>query len=157
MVRNQFVSAFILLGGLALLAEAPPQEAQAPMTPFQMEAAAVGGLRTISGAQEIYARQYPDEGFACSFAVLGPSANGLVSAEHAGLLDKAFVSGTLDGYVYELICPDPKKPVKKYLLSAVPQAPNEHRMRAFCVDEKAEIKTSLDGKAKSCFKNGKKI
>jgi type IV pilus assembly protein PilA len=52
------------------------------------EASAVGSLRTLNTSEVTYNSTYPNAGFACSLAALGPPASGAsASSSAAGLIE----------------------------------------------------------------------
>jgi type II secretory pathway pseudopilin PulG len=66
------------------------------------ESSAVSAIRTANTAQIVYAAEYPQRGFARSFAALGPDPRGaqFVSAEHASVIDNTLANAncTADGW-----------------------------------------------------------
>ena len=120
------------------------------------ESNAIGSIRSINTAQVYYARTYPDAGFACELSVFAPPPAGeKPSAKASNLLAANLTSGKKSGYQFILSCPDKSKPQKKYRIAAVPIHPGEGSKRTFCNDESAVIKGADDGKAETCFANGK--
>jgi len=67
------------------------------------EASAVGSLRTLNTAEITYNTTYPNVGFACSLASLGPPSSGSASSSAAGLIDSNLAGGTKSGYSFGLL------------------------------------------------------
>src|SRR5260370_4359266 len=67
------------------------------------EASAVGSIRPLNTAEVTYASTYPDQGFTCTLANMGPPA-GTASATSttAGLVDAVLASGVKSGYTFAL-------------------------------------------------------
>jgi type IV pilus assembly protein PilA len=122
------------------------------------EPSAVGSLRSLVTAEIYYAHAYSEIGFTCTLANFSPPAAGQKpSAKAAGVIDPPLTSGTKAGYHFTLTCPEKAKPQKTYRLSAVPITPGKSGKRAFCTDQTGTIKVSDDGKAETCFANGKPL
>jgi len=100
------------------------------------EASAVAAVRVITTAENTYASSYPDLGFACSLASLGPSADGSVTPTAAGLIDSVLASGQKTGYSVSI---DPASctgsPAIAYVVNAVPLAIGQSGFRRFCSDQ----------------------
>lgn len=120
------------------------------------EASTVGSLRSLNTAEAYYARTYSDIGFTCTLEDFSPPPTGQKpSPKAADLIDRSLTSGNKAGYHFALTCPGTSKPQEKYQLSAVPVTPGKSAKRAFCTDQTAIIKVSDNGKAETCFANGK--
>src|ERR1051326_7940095 len=65
------------------------------------EASAVGSIRTLNTAEVTYASTYPNLGFTCTLAALGPAGSVATSAS-AGLVDSVLGSGVKSGYSFVL-------------------------------------------------------
>jgi type IV pilus assembly protein PilA len=120
------------------------------------EASAVGGVRTINTAEVSYVVTYPGHGFACALSELGGMGSGGGPNEHqAMLIDPRLAGGRKNGYVFALSGCDGNS-ASRYSVSAVPADPGSGT-RAFCSDESAVLRFSLDGKAGSCLSAGKPL
>jgi hypothetical protein len=116
------------------------------------EASAVSALRTLNTAEVTYAATF-GQGFACALSDLGGMGSGGGPTERqAMLIDPRLAGGKKNGYVFALSgCGG--SPASRYSVSAVPADPGAGT-RAFCSDESAVIRFSLDGKAASCLGAG---
>jgi len=111
------------------------------------EAATVGSLRTLNTAEVTYQSTYPDIGYACTIALLGPG-NGSVSSTSAGLIDSTLASATKSGYTIQY--PSVGTPIYcattgsgmiiTYAFGAVPSVPGQTGQRYFCTDQSGTIK-----------------
>jgi hypothetical protein len=119
------------------------------------EASAASALRTLNTAEVSYAAAY-GQGFTCALSDLGGMGGGGGPTEHqAMLIDPRLAGGKKNGYVFALSGCD-GTPGSRYSVSAVPADPSSGT-RAFCSDESAVIRFSMDGKAESCLTVGKPL
>ena len=102
------------------------------------EASAVGSLRTLNTAEITYNTTYPNVGFACSLATLGPPASGSsASSSAAGLVDSNLSGGVKSGYSFTLLSSTcaPANGIKTtYDYGAAPVSPGVTGQRYFCTD-----------------------
>jgi hypothetical protein len=120
------------------------------------EPAAAGGVRVFNTAEVTYAASYPGHGFTCVLSDLSGMGGGTGPTEHqAMLIDPRLASGKKSGYVFKLSGCD-GTPATRYNITAVPADPNSGT-RAFCSDESAVIRFSMDGKGESCLSAGKPL
>jgi hypothetical protein len=120
------------------------------------EPAAAGGVRVFNTAEVTYAASYPERGFTCTLSDLGGMGGGTGPTEHqAMLIDPRLASGKKSGYVFKLSGCD-GTPATRYSITAVPADPSSGT-RAFCSDESAVLRFSMDGKAESCLNAGKPL
>jgi hypothetical protein len=120
------------------------------------ESAAVGAVRAFNTAEISYAATFPGHGFTCTLSDLGGMGSGSGVTEHqAMLIDPRLASGRKNGYVFALTGCD-GTPASRYSITAVPADPTSG-IRAFCSDESAVIRFSIDGKANSCLNMGKPL
>ena len=103
------------------------------------EASAVGSLRTLNTAEVTYNTTYPNVGFACSLASLGPPAGSAsVSSSNAGLIDSNLAGGVKSGYSFTMLSTNgcaPANGVKTtYDYGAQPVSPGVTGGRYFCSD-----------------------
>ena len=102
------------------------------------EASAVGSLRTLNTAEITFNTTYPNVGFACSLAMLGPPASGQsASSNAAGLIDSNLSGGVKSGYSFTLLSSTcaPANGIKTtYDYGAQPVSPGVTGSRYFCTD-----------------------
>jgi prepilin-type N-terminal cleavage/methylation domain-containing protein len=121
------------------------------------EAAAVSSIRTLTTAEHAYAQTYPDIGFTCTIAELGPpSGGGALSSTAAGIIDVVLASGIKQGYTLSLSnCGAATgTPNFTYSSAAVPASPGATGVRAFCSDASGIIWYAHDGTAATCRSAG---
>ena len=118
------------------------------------EASAVNSLRTLSTAETTYAQTYPDLGYTCTLANLGPpSGGGALSSAGAGVIDSVLASGKKAGYSFALInCNG--TPTSTYTSTAVPQQVGGTGSRSFCSDASGVLHYAADGTAATCTASG---
>jgi prepilin-type N-terminal cleavage/methylation domain-containing protein len=102
------------------------------------EASAVGSLRTLNTAEITYNTTYPNVGFACSLASLGPPASGnSATSSTAGLIDANLSAGVKSGYDFTLLsstCGLAAGIKTTYNYGAHPISPGVTGQRYFCTD-----------------------
>jgi prepilin-type N-terminal cleavage/methylation domain-containing protein len=118
------------------------------------ESAAVANIRSISTAEIAYAQTYPDLGYTCTLAALGPPASGdPLSSTAAGVIDSVLASGTKQGYSFVLTnCTG--TPVSTYNSGGVPMN-SSTGARSFCSDASGIIWYAEDGTVSTCQSSGK--
>ncbi|HEY7616275.1 MAG TPA: hypothetical protein VH744_05685, partial [Terriglobales bacterium] len=105
------------------------------------ESSALANLRTINTAEVTYAATYPERGFTCQLADLGPSDSSEEPAEdHAMLIDPILASGAKGGYLFAISGCD-GSPVSSFQVTAVPSE-SDLDMPAFCADESGVVRYS---------------
>jgi prepilin-type N-terminal cleavage/methylation domain-containing protein len=121
------------------------------------EASAVASLRTITTAETTYAATYPNTGYTCSLASLGPPPSGNpASSSAAGILDEVLASGQKAGYNFGLQgCTG--TPVATYTSTAAPVTLGGTGQRAFCSATPGTINYSTDGLVATCLASGSVI
>ncbi len=120
------------------------------------QASAVNTLRALILAENNYAVQNPDTGFACKLSEFSEQNTGAVNSVH--LSDWLFESGTKSGYRYEIRCPqDGSRRAARYTITAVPTKPGDTGKLAFCTDQSGEIRYSESGFAAECLAIGKHV
>lgn len=115
-----------------------------------LESTAASNLRIVNTAEISYAATFPDRGFTCKLAELGPADQ--PSPQHAMLIDESLASGQKNGYLLSIGGCD-ARPASVYHATAIP-ANRESGMRAFCTDESGVVRYASDGKATTCISNG---
>ena len=113
------------------------------------ESSAVGSIRTLNTAEVTYASTYPDLGFTCTLASLGPTADATAvpTSTSAGLIDSVLASGAKSGYTLTLLnCTG--TPIVTYSSRATPQT--NGGVRGFCSDQSGVIRYTADGIATAC-------
>ena len=118
------------------------------------ESSAVGSIRTINTGQVTYASTYPDMGFTCSLASLGPPSGSTAGSTGGGLIDAVLASGVKSGYTFALTsCTAAGSTTINvtYSSTGVPTAPGQTGQRAFCSDQSGVIKYDAGGSGSSCL------
>ena len=118
------------------------------------ESSAVGSIRTINTGQVTYASTYPDQGFTCSLASLGPPAGSSAGSTGGGLIDGVLASGVKSGYNFAITsCTAAGSTTINvtYSSTGVPTAPGQTGQRAFCSDQSGVIKYDAGGSGSSCL------
>jgi type IV pilus assembly protein PilA len=118
------------------------------------EASAVASVRTISTAETAYAQTFPNIGYTCTIAELGPPPSGNpISATGAGILDAVLASGVKAGYTFSISnCTG--VPISTYSSAAVPITIGSSGTRSFCSDVSGIIWQGNDGTAATCRSAG---
>jgi type IV pilus assembly protein PilA len=118
------------------------------------EASAVSAIRTISTGETTYAQTYPEIGYTCTLAELGPPPSGSpLSSAAAGIIDDVLASGQKAGYRFSLRgCTG--TPKYTYTSTAVPVQVGGTGQRAFCSDASGVLRYSADGNAGTCIASG---
>ena len=121
------------------------------------EASAVSALRTITTAETTYAATYPNTGYTCTLAYLGPPSGGQpMSTQGAGILDDVLAAGQKAGYNFGLQnCSG--TPVASYNSTAAPITIGGTGQRSFCSSTPGIILYSPDGLVASCLSSGQVI
>ena len=119
------------------------------------ESSAVGSIRTLNTAEVTYASTYPDLGFTCTLANLGPPAGSAsATSTTAGLIDNVLASGVKSGYTFALqgcsVAGSTTINVT-YQSTGVPTAPGQTGQRAFCSDQSGVIKYDATGSGSTCL------
>jgi prepilin-type N-terminal cleavage/methylation domain-containing protein len=105
------------------------------------EASAVGSVRTLNTAEVTYASTYPNVGFTCTLANLGPPAGGgAVTSTAAGLIDNVLSAGVKSGYTFALAnCTAAGGINVTYNSLGQPVTVGTSGQRAFCSDQSGVI------------------
>jgi len=112
----------------------------------------LGSMRAIATAEVTYAMTYPNAGYTCSLSDLDGFGGGAPNEHQAMLIESRLASGKKNGYIFTLSrCDGP--PASHFRLTAVP-AMQDVGLRAFCMEQSGEIRSSADGKAASCLSAG---
>ncbi len=102
------------------------------------EAAAIGGLRSISTAQNLYREQDKDGNSTLEYA---PSLTAL--ATHGSLIDGVLASGTKQGYIFSIVAAGSFT----WSARADPQQPTKSGDRYFFIDDTGVIRFTRTGPA----------
>jgi hypothetical protein len=118
---------------------------QAPkMTPLR-------AVRLISLAETAYARQHPDQGYTCGIGNLVNVGKGMDDGEVYKFMDPEFADCVYNGYRFVLSgCQG--NPVRSFQIAAEPLT---GRGKAYCSDDRHNLRTSEDGKASTCLVQGR--
>jgi hypothetical protein len=121
------------------------QEPQAPkMTPLR-------AVRLISMAEDAYARRHPEQGYTCGISNLVNVGKGMDDGEVYKFMDPEFAQGVYNGYRFQLTgCQG--KPARSFQIAAEPV---NGRGKAYCSDDRHNLRVADDGKASSCLALGK--
>jgi hypothetical protein len=134
-----------LNAGTVRAAASVAQEPQSPkMTPLR-------AVRMISIAEDVYARRHPDQGYTCGIGNLVNVGRGMEDGEVYHFMDPEFARGVYNGYRFQLSgCEG--KPVRSFQVVAEPV---NGRGKAYCSDDRHNLRMADDGKAASCLVLGK--
>ena len=114
------------------------------MAPFR-------AVKMIGLAENIYARQHPRVGYTCDMPNLVNVGKGLDNGEFYKFMDPGFADGVYNGYRFTLIgCEG--SPARTFQVTAEPLM---GRGRAYCSDDRHNLRFSEDGKATTCLVEGK--
>jgi type IV pilus assembly protein PilA len=122
------------------------------------EASAVGSLRTLNTSEVTYNSTYPNAGFACTLAALGPPSSGAsASSSAAGLIDSNLSGGNKSGYTFSPgTCNTASTITVDYQWKADPQVPGTTGQRYFCTDVSGVIKFHTSSSS-TCLTGGTPI
>jgi type IV pilus assembly protein PilA len=115
------------------------------------EVSAQKSLQTIQQAQDMYATNYPVNGFACSLqALAGESSSGPPTPTSAELLSGQLTTGIKDGYIFNItnctkVTVNNTDRITGYTLTAVPATPGKTGDRGFCIESGGPIKMDPTG------------
>ena len=103
------------------------------------ESSAVGSVRTLTTAEITYASTYPDIGFTCTIAQLGPPSSGYPTSTNAGLIDGQLSSGNKSGYTFNIAnCSG--TPITSFTARGVPTTEGTTGIRGFCSDQTGVVR-----------------
>ncbi|NUQ27287.1 MAG: prepilin-type N-terminal cleavage/methylation domain-containing protein [Acidobacteriaceae bacterium] len=115
------------------------------------ETSAIQSVRAIAQAQQMYASNYPANGFACSLTALGgEDSSGAASPTSAHLLPPDLASGVKAGYTFAItnctkVTVNNTDQYTSYEITAVPQQVGKTGDRGFCSDESQQVKYDAAG------------
>jgi type IV pilus assembly protein PilA len=114
------------------------------------EAAAVSAVRTLNSAEITFSMAYPQHGFTCGLARLGPPPSGQsVGFNFADLVDNNLAAGVKSGYSFAVTgCGT--LPHTNYRSDATPVSIGKTGQRGFCSNETGVISFSTTGTAANC-------
>ena len=118
------------------------------------EASAVGSIRTLNTAEVTYSSTYPDQGFTCTLANLGPPSGSSAGSTGGGLIDGVLASGVKSGYNFAIVgctAAGSTTITVTYQTTGVPTAPGQTGQRAFCSDQSGVIKYNAGGVGATCL------
>jgi type IV pilus assembly protein PilA len=122
------------------------------------ESSAVGSIRTLNTAEVTYASTYPDLGFTCTLANMGPPAGSAsATSTTAGLIDSVLSSGVKSGYSFVLTSCTAAGSTSinvTYVSQGSPVAIGQTGQRAFCSDQSGVIKYDSAGNGGTCTSSG---
>lgn len=101
------------------------------------ESSAVGSLHAVNTAQALYQQTFPGEGYAPTLSALGPSSDGTITLQNAGLLDNVLGCSSQpcfkSGYnisISHVVALGSQ--VAGYTVTGVPATVGSTGMRGFC-------------------------
>lgn len=115
---------------------------------FLNQRSAARGISDVSVAENKYAAQHQQAGYACNLSNLGEE----------GLVDAVLASSTRAGYHFEIQCP--QNGVQKftsYTITAVPVSPGNTGKYALCTDQTGDVWYSDSGVPSDCLAMHKPI
>jgi len=122
------------------------------------EAATVGALRTLNTSEVTFQSTYPDLGYQCDLASMGPGNNS-VSSTSAGLIDATLAAGTKSGYSFatSTTCGTSGTITITYGWGAQPSTAGQTGQRYFCSDQSGVIKYDASSSVANCVSAGKSL
>jgi len=124
-------------------ADSEPQK-EPPMSPMR-------AVRMFGLAENVYAQKHPDQGFTCGINDLINVGKGIDNGQIYKFMDPDFAHGTYNGYRFNLIgCQG--KPAKSFQVTAEPL---NGTGKAYCIDDRRNLRASDDGRASTCLNQGK--
>lgn len=128
-----------------------PVSGAAVAVPDSSKMAPFRAVRMISLAESLYAQQHPEVGYTCGITNLVNVGKGSENGELYKFMDPEFADGVYNGYRYSLVGCD-GKPVRTFQVTAEPL---NGQGRAYCSDDRHNLRSSDDGKASTCLAQGK--
>ncbi len=108
-------------------------------------------VRMIGLAENLYAQKHPDQGFTCGIKDLVNVGKGIDNGQQYQFLAPEFSDGVYNGYRFTLIgCQG--KPARSFQVTAEPL---NGVGRAYCLDDRRNLRASDDGRATTCLVQGK--
>ena len=128
----------------AALPVAEPASMSAQITPFR-------AVRRITLAESLFAKKHPETGYTCDIQKLINIGRGLDESGLYQFMQPDFADGLYGGYRYELKgCEG--KPARKFQVVAEPA---NGKGKAYCSDDRHNLRTSEDGVGLNCLADGK--
>jgi TonB family protein len=115
----------------------------------QDELMATVSMRAVATAEKSYDALHGN--YACSLSALSENGNS-GGASQPLLSDRSLASGKMGGYLYVITGCD----AAHYKLVAEPAAADSG-LKAFCSDESGSVRSSADGRAKTCLSSGETV
>jgi hypothetical protein len=134
-----------------MLAGATPSEHETPATPDRPGISPMRAVRRIALAENLYAQHHPEAGYTCAIANLVNIGKGLDEFGPYTLLDPEFASGVYNGYNF-VITGCAGKPAKSFHVIAEPVS---GKGKAYCSDDRHNLRSSDDGRAETCLAAGR--
>lgn len=108
-------------------------------------------VRMIGLAENLYAQKHPDQGFTCGIKNLVNVGKGIDNGQQYQFMAPEFSDGIYNGYRFTLIgCQG--KPAKSFQVTAEPVSGTG---KAYCLDDRRNLRASDDGRATTCLIQGK--
>jgi hypothetical protein len=126
----------------------PSAETAALSEPAKMKP--MRAVRMITLAEDLYAQKHPQVGFTCELSELVNIGKGLDNGETYRFMDPAFAGGVYNGYRFALRACD-GNPAKTFQVMAEPV---NSKGKAYCSDDRHNLRSSDDGQGTSCLTSG---
>src|SRR5258708_38921812 len=115
------------------------------------EAVAASTLRTLNTALVAYSTSYPEVGYPAALQSLSGQEDQEASAEHAMMVDGAFMTTpvTKAGYEFRYVLIDPGKVSGhegRYQITATPLEPGKAGVKSFFTDQTAVIRATTESR-----------
>lgn len=111
---------------------------------------AMRAVHRITLAENLYAQRHPEVGFTCALPNLVNVGKGIDESGPYRFLDPEFATGVYNGYRFTMRgCQG--KPAKSFQVIAEPVSGDG---KAYCADDRHEVRASQDGRGVTCLSNG---
>lgn len=132
-----------------VVSTAPPE--QDPSAPDRPKMSALRAVRLITLAENLYAQRHPETGYTCAIANLVNVGKGLDETGTYDFLEPEFAGGAYNGYSFAIRgCEG--KPARTFQVFAEPET---GRGKAYCSDDRHNLRASDDGRGATCLAAGK--
>lgn len=134
-----------------LLTGSTPPDRSAAATPDRPNLSPMRAVRRIALAENLYAQQHPEIGYTCAIANLINIGKGLDEFGPYSFLENEFAAGVYNGYSFAIRgCEG--KPAKTFQVVAEPVSGTG---KAYCSDDRHNLRSSDDGRGASCLAAGR--
>lgn len=108
-------------------------------------------VRLVTLAENLYAQRHPEVGYTCAIANLVNVGKGLDETGPYTFLEPEFATGVYNGYSFAIKGCE-RSPTKTFQIFAEPVSGNG---KAYCSDERNNLRSSDDGRGLTCLAAGK--